>query len=473
MQATPSGRRSVVEGALVDYHRSPGKFALLRREPKVLFGSIKDVLQLAAGRAPDGGSVPVTGVQQAACFFVRTALLHPNADHYALLGIERNASADAIKERYRLMMRLMHPDFAPPGTRAAWPPDSAARVNRAYEVLSSPDQRKAYDERGKPAPSQPAPMPAAKTAQALREAAARPPAEDPRRGLKVLAAGFGAAGVLLFLGVLGLVGGSDRESLVQRNPPLEPPPQTAAAAAAPSLAQASAAEPANVMLEAPPPLAVAMAPADSLQLQAAPMLRAPAASPAALPRATPDRSEPARPYPAVLGAAAPPVVTAPPLVPAVPAVQPAPVVTVAPEPAAAPPPVVVAVAPAAAPRPNPGVTLAEVHPLLARLVQQVESGTGERMLGLLERDARSQPSAQALVRQYNSLVDGAGPVKVSHVQFRSEPLEGRLLVTGYLVVEVGVASTGAAKEFSLQAEFMSRDGVIVMTRLSRAQARQR
>ncbi len=451
----------MVEGALLDYHRSPGQFALLRREPRPLFDSIKDVLQLAAGRAPDGGSEPPAHVQQAARFFVRAALLGAHADHYELLGVERNANADAIKDRYRLMMRLMHPDFEPPGTGAAWPSGSAARVNQAYEVLSSPDRRRAYDDRDKPAPGPTDLAPTARTAQTLRAAAARPRAEEPRRRLKVLAAGFGAAGALMFLAVLVLGGGSERENLVQREQLPPPKLQVAASVPIPSVAPAPANEPAPAMLKAKLPVAVA--PADTLQLPAAPMLRAPVVSPVALARAIHTEIAP-RPAPAVASATVP-VVTAPSL-------PPAPVVAVAPEPAAVPP-VVIPVAPAVAPRPNPGVTMAQVHLLLARLVQQVESGTGERLLTLLERDAQSQPSAQALVRQYNSLVEGSRAVKVSQVQFLSEPLEGRLLVTGYLMVNVGAASSSAPQELSLQAEFMARDGAVVMTRLARAQARAR
>jgi len=57
------------------------------------------------------------------------------------------------------------------------------------------------------------------------------------------------------------------------------------------------------------------------------------------------------------------------------------------------------------------------------------------------------------------------------VQFRTEPQEGRLLVTGYLTMEVAARnSSPSGKELVLQAEFVSRNGVPVMTRLSRAGA---
>jgi hypothetical protein len=53
------------------------------------------------------------------------------------------------------------------------------------------------------------------------------------------------------------------------------------------------------------------------------------------------------------------------------------------------------------------------------------------------------------------------------VQFKSEPREGRLLVVGHVSMLVGEPVPGAApKQFSLQAEFASRDGSVVMTRLA-------
>ncbi|MBA2676476.1 MAG: hypothetical protein H0U68_22725 [Ramlibacter sp.] len=150
-----------------------------------------------------------------------------------------------------------------------------------------------------------------------------------------------------------------------------------------------------------------------------------------------------------------------------------------PQPAGAPlnaPPVAALVAAPAAPvtapaaRPNPGITMAEVHPILSRLLQQLESGAGERVIGLLDRDARAAPAAQALLRQYNHLVEGARQVKVANAQFRAEPQEGRLVVIGQVLMQVGDPQAGTTpREFAVQAEFVSRDGAVVMTQLARAQ----
>lgn len=63
------------------------------------------------------------------------------ADHYDVLGIARDASADDIKKAYRRLARELHPDVNPSG-------DAAERfklVTHAYDVLSDPQQRQQYD----------------------------------------------------------------------------------------------------------------------------------------------------------------------------------------------------------------------------------------------------------------------------------------------------------------------------------------
>ena len=65
---------------------------------------------------------------------------------YELLGVARDADADTIKKAYRKLARQLHPDVNPdPEAQAQF-----QEVGRAYEVLSDPQKRAAYDRGGDP-----------------------------------------------------------------------------------------------------------------------------------------------------------------------------------------------------------------------------------------------------------------------------------------------------------------------------------
>lgn len=450
MTAHAAGQRSAVETALLEYQRLPGRHALGRQQPQLLFASIKDILQLAAGRSPEGGGghAPSQAVQHAASFFVRAALLFPDADHYALLGLPRHADTAAVRERYRLMMRLMHPDFAAaPSSVAHWPEDAAARVNRAYEILSSPMQRAAYDkDLAEPTATRRA-EPQTRRSLVKVPPAVRAPAPDPRRRLKQLAGVFGAAGGLALGASIVTEMTADKETLVQR----------------PAASPATSSAPGQREISAPLDLAAAAPLAIDALVAMIPFGR-PAPAPAPVPVKPAAPSVAVMPMPAYAAPAAPAEAAAAP--PRLPAILP-PVPSVPPPPSlpmAALPAIKVAVAP------NPGLTLAEAHPLLSKLLQQMESGSGDRVLGLLDVDARAAPGAQALLLHYNSLVDGIGPVQLSDVRFKAEPRDGRLVVTGRVLMQLRDQAPGAPpRPLALQAEFASRDGTVVLTRLARAQ----
>jgi len=65
-------------------------------------------------------------------------MAHPN--YYAILEVETDASLEEIKQSYRRLARLHHPDVNKE-TNDRW----IKQLNEAYTVLSDPAKRTAYD----------------------------------------------------------------------------------------------------------------------------------------------------------------------------------------------------------------------------------------------------------------------------------------------------------------------------------------
>jgi len=66
-------------------------------------------------------------------------------DLYEILGVSRNASQDEIKKAYRRLARKYHPDVNRDDEAAA---DKFKEISVAYEILSDPQKREAYDHYG-------------------------------------------------------------------------------------------------------------------------------------------------------------------------------------------------------------------------------------------------------------------------------------------------------------------------------------
>jgi hypothetical protein len=392
-------------------------------------------------------------------------------------------------------MRLIHPDFSSDGSNP-WPADAAVRVNLAHDVLSSAVQRRDYDARLAAAANVASPG-AAVEQRRIKSPERTAPRATPRSRLKQLAIVCSLAGGSLVLISL-FVAHPDAVQLVQRvkPPAVEPTVSAMREPLAPAKRGADPAPPEpvrNMIVQQPlandespatkttakapepqtAPLPSAAPPPKThlLALLGPPPAPAPAPAAAMIEAARAPAPAPAAPLaaaiPVPIAAVSPPIsAPAPAVAPALPSPTPPPihVARADPVPPAPPPPL-----PVPSPRPAPiaGVSLAEAQPLLASLLQQLESGRGERLINLLDRDARNKPGAQALSRQYDVLVEGMQPVRLSHVEFKAEPAEGRLLVTGHIRLHVGEQTIGSmGKKIVVRAEFASRDGTVVMTGLS-------
>ncbi len=63
-------------------------------------------------------------------------------DHYATLGLDSSATLTDVKKAFRQQASLHHPDR----NTAADAPARFRAVQEAYDVLSDPDKRQAYDD---------------------------------------------------------------------------------------------------------------------------------------------------------------------------------------------------------------------------------------------------------------------------------------------------------------------------------------
>jgi curved DNA-binding protein len=66
----------------------------------------------------------------------------PAPNHYQTLGLQRGCSRAQIRDAYRQLAKRYHPDTNPASNEAA---DHIKALNNAYEILSDPARRRAYD----------------------------------------------------------------------------------------------------------------------------------------------------------------------------------------------------------------------------------------------------------------------------------------------------------------------------------------
>ena len=460
--------------ALFDFEALPGRYPLTLREPRALFDRSHQVLMIAAGRSVTGlqlDPAQASRAQRAACFFVRMAMLRSGADHYTLLGLPPTFQAATLRDHYRLLMRLTHPDFA--GDASGWPRDAATRINLANDVLSSRVQRAEYDRQlAKTAPrrelvdSLAAVLPRTTSRQFLPAAWAWVRGNTTRlirlrpwgqRRPHARAWAFGAGGVgVLVLGLM-LIQGSGK-------PDVSEPVQVAEVVL-------TASEPAALLPRSTQADLQLLAP-----VQPSLLVSAPAVAPVRAARAVRVRVEDAeqartavqsrqseQPVPAVQVAQLEPVALAA-LDVASPALRAVEELKSVPR-AAAP-----IRAASEAVRSNP--TLAEAQAAMGDLIQAMQGGQGEDVLRSLEHSLRQSGGAIDLVNAYKLLVGDSRAVRLRTVRLRGRPDADQLVVDGTVQLVLNDQGQPApVRELRLRAAFAQRGGQVVMTEISTGGAR--
>ena len=107
-------------------------------------------------------------------------------DYYEVLGLEKNATGTEIKAAYRRAAQKYHPDRTPDDATAE---ESFKEAKEAYEVLSDPGKRAAYERHGHAGPQQRGRRPGPGD---------MPDFDDVIRAARAAAAGMGGAGMNQF-----------------------------------------------------------------------------------------------------------------------------------------------------------------------------------------------------------------------------------------------------------------------------------
>ena len=66
-------------------------------------------------------------------------------DYYSFLGLHRSAGPDSINDAKRRLSHLYHPDSRAKDMDSAFADERIREVNEAWEILSDPEQKAAYD----------------------------------------------------------------------------------------------------------------------------------------------------------------------------------------------------------------------------------------------------------------------------------------------------------------------------------------
>ena len=113
------------------------------------------------------------------------------------------------------------------------------------------------------------------------------------------------------------------------------------------------------------------------------------------------------------------------------------------------------------------LSMDDVQPLLGHVLGALQSGRGEQVLRWVERPIRPGDGAEGFVQTYNRAVGNARAVRVGAVRFDGRPAAEGLQVEGVVLLHVQDENQQAAtRELVLHAQFASKGGQAVLTRLN-------
>jgi curved DNA-binding protein CbpA len=119
--------------------------AELYREAITCFGSLMDISQNTAiakefARRED---MDLKYLVDGANFVISKLHFNHENNYYVTLGLAEGSSQEEIRERWKRLMLLYHPDLQ--AGNEEWVSERAKKVNEAYTILKDPLKRRSYD----------------------------------------------------------------------------------------------------------------------------------------------------------------------------------------------------------------------------------------------------------------------------------------------------------------------------------------
>jgi hypothetical protein len=464
------------------------------------------VLKLALGRpvqfADAAWNEPekVETLGQAARAYVRHLFFRPDPTPYQVFGLEPGAPPEAIKECFRLLMQLVHPDRQ--GGKKRWPDACAAQANWAYSMLRDQETRRTFEEE---AEARAALQRAINRAAMASEASQMPMVVFPKKPVKErfalphqlpewLTNGVGgyvrhhpattAFGVLISIAALivgtSLSGGRDgslvrvaREDRPATVAPTPVPPLEVSAVHATQAADP--AQPRNPHPAAERPVVLASA-SSKVEIGRAPPERPTPQAPST-PASAASGSPAASPVSAATAAGLPKTAADSPVVDTA-AITTQAVAKADPAPPAAPSSVAIG---AAAPAPSVAASVvqpvataappadAEVEALLANFVDSYQRGRVDAFCALFDDDADTnlRHGRTAIRSEYDELFRMSQWRRMQLTRISWRPIGDRAFAKGELTVRIGWRDGREIEQrVNVDMEFVRRDGRVVIARLA-------